>query len=221
MRFACEFEEGTEKFALPGIAKPSRSPRANEVFEFCDYAATTFTMNFCNDYELQIKDDRRSRYYNSLKSSMNAEQKGAFEKLLAAVQAYIKAHASEVDQGGTIRVVRTIESQDILEDLFHTDLVHFESRKWPELSGNQIAGVDALLHSEYEMKLKQLIAQPQEDIDEGAVSAEDLSSVEGTWEAYRDAWVEFARLRYPAAITAIRAKITFDRYRLLKTISIW
>jgi hypothetical protein len=42
--------------------------------------------------------------------------------------------------------------------------------------------------------------------------------VEGTWQTYRDAWVEFARLRYSAAVAVIRAEITLDRYRLLKTI---
>jgi hypothetical protein len=42
--------------------------------------------------------------------------------------------------------------------------------------------------------------------------------VEETWEKYRDAWVSFARLRYPHAVAAIRAEITLDRYRLLKTI---
>jgi hypothetical protein len=56
-------------------------------------------------------------------------------------------------------------------------------------------------------------------MDEGAVKAEDLSSVERSWEAYRDAWVAFAQVRYPSAVDAIRAQITLDRYRLVKTIS--
>ena len=50
---------------------------------------------------------------------MPAEQRAAFEKLLAAQDAYIKAHASEVDQGGTIRVIRTIGSEGILKNLFY------------------------------------------------------------------------------------------------------
>jgi hypothetical protein len=218
MRFACESEEGMATLALPDIAKLKGLPRARRPFEFCDYAATTFTMNFCSGYEYQIEDDRRSRYYNSLKSSMTPEQQAAFEKLLASQNAYIEAHASEVDQGGTIRVIRTIGSQGILEDLFHTEVVHFERKKWPVLSDNQIAGADALLHREYEKKLQQLGTQTKEAIDQGAVTASDLSKVEATWEAYRDTWVALARLRYPAAVAAIRAEITLDRYRLLKTI---
>ncbi len=132
------------RLALPSIAKLNGPPRARAPFEFCDYAATTFTMNFCTGYESQIEDDRRSRYYESLKSSMTAEQQVAFEKLLAAQNAYTKAHSSEVDQGGTIRVVRTSGSQGILKDLFQTEVAHFERKKWPVLSADQITNADAL-----------------------------------------------------------------------------
>jgi hypothetical protein len=97
-------------------------------------------------------------------------------------------------------------------------VVHFEHKKWPVLSDNQIATADALLHREYVKKLQQLRTQSKESIDQGSVTADHLSSVEETWQAYRDAWVAFARLRYPAAVAAIRAEITLDRYRLLKTI---
>jgi lysozyme inhibitor LprI len=218
MRFACESEEGMAMLALPDIAKLNGAPRARGFFEFCDYAATTFTMNFCSGYVSEIADERRSRYYNSLKSSMTGDELAAFATLLAAQNAYIEVHASEVDQGGTIRVIRTVGSQRILKDLFHTDVVHFEGKKWPVLSESQITTADALLHREYVKKLQQLRTQSKESIDQGSVTADHLSSVEETWQAYRDAWVAFARLRYPAAVAAIRAEITLDRYRLLKTI---
>jgi hypothetical protein len=79
MRFACESEEGMAKLAMPDIAKLNGSPRVNGPFEFCGYADSTITMNFCTWYESQIDDDRRSRYYNSLKSSMNPAQQAAFD----------------------------------------------------------------------------------------------------------------------------------------------
>jgi len=219
MRFACESEEGMAMLALPDITKLNGSLPAHGPFEFCDYAATTITMNFCFGYTSEIEDDRRSRYYDSLKSSMTPEQRAAFERLLFAENAYVVAHASEVDQGGTIRGIRTLGSMNILKDLFHTEVVHFERERWPVLSEGQIAGADALLRREYEEKLQQLGTQTKEDIAQGAVTATHLSGTEKTWETYRDAWVAFAHLRYSAAVTAIRAEIIFDRYRLLKTIN--
>ncbi len=218
MRFACESEEGMARHAMPDIAKLNGSPHAHGPFEFCDYAESTVQMNFCTWYESQIDDDRRSRYYNSLKTSMTPEQKEAFERLLTAQDAYIKAHASEVDQGGTIRGIRTMGSQAILKDLFHTEVVHFERKRWPVLSDNQVATADSLLHRQFEKTLRKLRTRPKEETYEGAVTSDHVASVEETWGTYRNAWVEFARLRYPSAAAAIRAEITLDRYRLLKTI---
>jgi hypothetical protein len=218
IRFACESEEGMATLALRDISKANGAPREHGPFEFCDYAASTITMNFCSGYASEIEDDRRDRYYSSLKSSMSQDQRAAFEKLLAAQSAYIEAHALEVNQGGTIRGIRTIGSESILKDLFRTDVLHFERKKWPELSDNQIATADGVLRREYEKKLQQLRAQTEDEINEGAVTADHLASVEKTWENYRDAWIAFARLRYPSAVATIRAEISLDRYRLLKTI---
>jgi hypothetical protein len=218
IRFACESDEGIATLALRNIAKSKGSSSGSTAFEFCDYASTTIAMTFCSRYASHIEDDRRNRFYNSLKSSMTPAQRAAFEKLLAAHNAYIEAHASEVYQGGTIRGIRTMSSQNILKDLFHTDVIHFERKKWPALSAAQITTADTLTRREHDKTLERLRKHTKEEIDEGAVSAEDLSKVEPTWETYRDAWVAFARLRYPAKVTAIRAQITLDRYRLLKTI---
>lgn len=218
MRFACEAEQGMAMLALPDIKKIEHSPRTHGLFEFCHYAASTITMNFCLGYSSEVADAQRNRYYNSLKASMTPEQQRAFEALLKAENAYINAHASEVYQGGTIRAMRTIGSQEILKDLFHTEIVHFERKKWPQLSSHQIRTADVTLQREYQKALQQLRAQSKESMDEDAVTADDLSKVEAVWKPYRDAWSAFARLRYPAAAPAIHTKITLDRYRLIKTI---
>lgn len=218
MRFACEAEPEMAKLALQEIAKPDHSVRGHQPFEFCDYAATTFTMNFCSGYESEMADDRRNRYYESLKASMSPEQRVAFGKLLAAEDAYVEAHAAEVDQGGTIRTVRTLGSQSILRNLFHSEVVRFQQKKWPGVSRERIAAADGLLRREYEDKLKQLRAQTKQEIEGGAVTADSVSRVEEVWERYREAWAMFARFRNPGAEEAVRAEITLERYRLLKTI---
>lgn len=218
MRFACESEEGMASLALPDVAKLNGSLPAHGPFEFCIYALTTFTMNFCEGYISEFEDERRSRYYNSLKPSMSPEQLAAFEKLLAAQTTYIKAHVAEVDQGGTIRVIRTIGSQKILKDLFRSELTQFEHKKWPALSSNQMTGADVLLDREYAKTLQSLRKQTKEEIEMSGITADDLSKIEASWQAYRNAWVEFAHLRYPSAVAVIRAQITLDRCRLVKTI---
>lgn len=218
MRFACEAEEGMAMLALPEIEKLNNSLPAHGPFEFCDYAATTFTMNFCSGYASEIETNRRDRYYETLKSQMNPAQREAFDKLIAAENAYVEAHASEVDQGGTIRGMRTIGSMNILHRLFRAEIGQLERKQWPVASSSQVKTADGLLHDEYETKVQQLRSHTKEEIDEGAVTADHLANVEQLWEKYRDAWTTFARLRYPEAEARIRAEITIDRYRLLNTI---
>lgn len=218
IRFACESDEGIAQLALPEIPKLTGSSSPRAPFEFCDYAATTITMNFCSLYRTEVDDDRKSRYYRSIEISMKSEEKTAFEKLLAASDKYINDHGLEVDQGGTIRGIRTSGSQNILKDLFRTELSRFENKKWPALSENQVKTADVSLRHELLDKIQELSKQTQEQIRDGAVSADDLKKVQKSWENYRDAWFAFAQLRYPSAAQQIRAQIILDRYRFVKTI---
>jgi hypothetical protein len=207
MRFACEAEEGMAMLALPDIKKLDGAFPKHAPFEFCHYATTTVTEEFCLDYESEIESDRRGRYYKKLESQMSPPQRKAFHALLAAEKAYVNAHVFEVDQGGTIRAIRTLGSKNILERLFHAEIVQFENKDWPAFSDKQAIDSDRRLH-----------AHTQEEIDGGAVTADHLARVEDVWEKYRDAWETFGRLRYPTAEARIHAEITIDRYRLLKTI---
>ena len=58
----------------------------------------------------------------------------------------------------------------------------------------------------------------KEEVGMSAVTESGLGHVEEAWKSYCDAGTAFARLRYPSAAEAIRAKVTLDRRRLLKTI---
>ena len=98
-------------------------------------------------------------------------------------------------------------------------MVQFERKEWPKLSEESIRTAVGALDREYAQTLERLRSRKKEDVYEGAVTAGGVESAEKSWEAYRDAWVAFARVRYPADVDAIAAKIELDRYRLLKTIS--
>jgi hypothetical protein len=217
MRLACELQDGAGQYALEHLAKePSHGQEKR--FEFCDYSFPTVSANFCMEYSSEIEDEHRNRYYQSLKASMTAEQSDAFDKLLSAKKVYVKAHAYEVYQGGTMRNIRTMTSQKILEDLFLSEVVRFEKKEWPKLSSSHIAKAGSLASQQYAKTGQELRKQTREQIEEGAVTASDFAKAETAWEAYRDAWAEFAHQRYPSAEAAIVAQIEMDRYRLLRTI---
>lgn len=222
MRLACESDDTMARAAARDLAGLDNPREKHGPFEFCDHAWTTFTASFCTGYQSEIEDARRNRYFNALKSTMNTKQRTAFDKLLSARDAYIDAHASEVYQGGTIHNIRTANSQTILKNLFKTEVTRFERKEWPTLSRQELRLADVWLNREYERKLGLSHPHTDDEARDGVVTREGLVSVEATWLVYRDAWVTFARLRYPAVVNRIRSAITLDRYRLVKTIdAIW
>jgi hypothetical protein len=222
MRFACEADQEMARQAVRDIEGLDGRPPARRPLEFCDHAWTTLTATFCTEYATEVEEARRTRYFNALRSSMTPEQRRAFERLLSARDTYIEAHASEVYQGGSIHNRRTTKSQAILKDLFQTHVIRFERKEWPAHSRQALRSADAWLNREYQKKVAAAPPHTAEDSREGAVAPEDLATVEKTWRAYREAWVAFARLRYPVAVDQIRTVITLERYRLVKTIGpIW
>ena len=217
MRFACESEAEMAELALPAVAKWNGPGANQDPFEFCDYAASTLTMGFCRAYAAEVEEAQRSRYYDGLRVSMPPEEKEAFENLLTAQQKYVAAHALEVYQGGTNRSVRSIESRRILDERFHAEIRRLERKQLPSLSRRQRVGVDAVLDRELKATLTRLRSAKGSN-DPGAVKADDVARVQDAWRSYHDAWIKFARLRYPKAYDAVRAKIVLDRACLLKTI---
>lgn len=217
MRFACEFDKRAVPYAQQRLQEPAA---AGKPFELCDDASTTFTGNFCMEYQGEIRYDRRHRSEVALEAGMAATQRAAFRRLLKARDRYISTHDSELDQSGTIHTMRNMGSEEILASLFQAELHQFERKQFPRLSAGRRAAIDADLQREYQVTLGALNARAPADTYEGAVAvtAEGVTKVQHTWLPFRDAWTDFARARYPHAAGAIRALITQDRVRLLKTI---
>jgi hypothetical protein len=109
-------------------------------------------------------------------------------------------------------------SQKILQDLFRSEIIHFENKKWPTLTGAQIARADSSVNREFGKALQESRKLTKEEIEDGEVTPEQLSKAQKEWEAYLHAWAAFVHVRYPNEEAAIKAQIEMDRYRLLETI---
>lgn len=217
MRFACEFDKRAVPYTQQRLEVPAA---AGKPFELCDDASTTFTGNFCMEYQGEIRYERRHRSEVALEARMTATQRAAFRRLLELRDRYISTHDSELDQSGTIHTMRNMGSEEILASLFQAELRQFERKQFPRFSASRRAAIDADLQREYQATLGALNARPQADTYEGAVAvtAEGVTKVQQAWLPFREAWTDFARVRYPEAADAIRTLITQDRVRLLKTI---
>ena len=217
LRFACEaagapaeisirIEDIGSRFQKPGLAKKK--------FTFCDDITSGFMEGFCAAESSELEDLERSLALNALASKMTPVQRDSFNKLVKLEQAYASAHgAGEIDISGSARAMFEIDAEDTLRDDFAAAVQSFEAGGLPAKSRRAYRDADARLNSVYRKAIDQ--AEEHKN-DYGAVQPEGIRNAERAWLKYRDAWAEFARLRYPGvASDDLLVLLTNDRTSIL------
>ena len=199
LRFACEAGGAPAEIAIRLKHIESLDTKvlaASAKFDFCDDITSGFMEGFCAAYSSELADQRRSEPMNAISARMSPTQREAFIQLVKAQEAYAHAHATgEIDLGGTARAMYQIDAEQTLRDDFLVALQSFEAGKFPTGSAAHYRNADARLNSAYR---KAIIDAEVHKNDYGAVQPEGIRGAERAWLTYRDAWVTFAKLRYPA-----------------------
>lgn len=126
-RLACELSGGLVREAFGNLDARETAARNAKPFEVCDYAATTFEMNFCAGYSLEANDARRNETLDRISKNWAANQKEAFQAARTAFEEYaadVSKH--ETYRGGTIRTVRMIGVEEDLHAKFVADFESYE-----------------------------------------------------------------------------------------------
>jgi uncharacterized protein YecT (DUF1311 family) len=217
LRFACEQGWAPAEFEarirhLESLQKrpAGTAPR----FSFCDDITSGFMGGFCAAYDSEIADGRRKDQLQAITSRFTPAQRSAFEALGKLEEAYAQAHgADEIDLSGSARGMFEIDAEQTLRDDFVAALQSFESGKYPTGSTEDYHHADVGLNSVYRKAMSDANAHKGEY---GAVQPEGIRDAERAWLKYRDAWVAFAKLRYPAvAPNAWLVLLTKDRTSIL------
>jgi uncharacterized protein YecT (DUF1311 family) len=217
LRFACEAEGAPAEISIRIQHLDSlnaKTSAANAKFSFCDDITSGFMEGFCAAYYSELADQKRSATFSPMTAKMSQAQKEAFGKLARAEEAYAHAHADgEIDLSGTARAMFQIDAEQTLRDDFLAALQTFEAGKYPNGSAKAYEEADALLNSAY----RKAISDAEEHMKEyGAVQPNGIRDAERAWLRYRDAWVAFARLRYPdVSQEAWLILLTRDRISIL------
>ncbi len=197
-RFVCEAEGAPKEIEIrlehiESLRENAQS--AESKFDFCDDMTSGFTEGFCAAYGSEIEDQRREGSIKSITSQFTSAQLEAFNSLLKSESSYAHAHAAgEVDTSGTARAMYQIDAEDTLRDDFMEAIRMFESGEYPKGSDKDFQDADARLNSAYR---KALSDAEQHKADYGAVQPDGIRNAERAWLKYRDAWLAFAKLRYP------------------------
>lgn len=217
LRFACEASGAPAEisYRLKDIeSRFAKSAAEAAKFSFCDDISSGFMQGFCAAYFSELADASRTKSLISMAASMNQAQRQAFEQLNKLEQSYARAHADgEIDLSGTARAMFQIDAEDSLRDDFISALQSFEAGKFPTGATEAFQGADARLNATYRHVMNRT---EEHKNDYGAIQPEGIRAAERSWLKYRDAWLQFAKLRYPGVAPEVwLTLLTNDRASVL------
>ncbi len=216
-RFACEAGGAPAEIAIRIRHLESLgagSPATGSTFDFCDDITSGFMEGFCAAYGSEIGDQKRATSLDALASRFTPVQRSAFEALHKSEEEYADAHArGEIDLSGTARAMFQIDAEQSLRDDFLAALQSFEKGDLPKGITNDAHEADQRLNAAYGKVMQDAEIHKA---DYGAVQPEGIRNAERAWLKYRDAWLAFAKLRYPDVDSdSWLALLTTDRTSVL------
>ena len=166
---------------------------------------------WCSDLRARRKAPERDAGLSKLSASWLAPQQAAFAGQRQALKAFVEARDGEVDKRGTLRDAMMTAEEERQRDAF-VDLVARAE------AGRVGAGTPAQAKASDE-RLNGTWARLKATRDSGAstVTMKDMLIALRAWLKYRDAWVRFAALHYPAVPAPTRgALLTQQREKELE-----
>jgi uncharacterized protein YecT (DUF1311 family) len=216
LRFACE--SGLEASGQEDILALPNEPHVAENekrFKYCDEVRTTMEIGICAAWNSEIQDQARLNSIRALSADWPTTQKSALLDLVKANEAYSKAHArGEIDLSGSGRAVWEFDAEWLLRERFVSALNAVEKGQLPRGTAADFASADTALNRTYKKAIS--IAEAGKS-GYGAVQPEGVRDAERAWLIYRDAWIAFAKLRYPTRDpNAWLTLLTNDRIAVLE-----
>ena len=180
-------------------------------FDFCDDITSGAMGGVCSDRDSRLAAVERKARMARFQASLAASQTVAFAALTKAMEAYASAHGgNETDLSGSLRAAFVIEAEDSVRTAFETDVSALAAGKLPMATAGDLARADAALNVAYRAAMAQTYPEMT------GIRHEGIRGAERAWIAYRDAFVRFAALRWPAvSADAVKTKLTRDRTSLL------
>jgi hypothetical protein len=202
IRFACEsgWAPGEVDGHVTHIEATDRASISKDhTFRFCEDVSSDFMESFCENYDAQLADQARSDALKSLSSGWPELQQTAFAMLEEAQITYSAAHAKgEVSAAGASRSSLQIRAQQSVRDSFLAAVRAYEKGGIPDYSAAEAKRSEG----ELERVFAKAVADAEAaEAGEDTVRPEDLRAAEVAWRRYRDAWIIFAKYRYPSVTT--------------------
>ncbi len=174
------------------------------VFDICDDITSGLMDGLCAELNYEKAAFKRDLKMDSILKNWPVKDTVAYSKLSAAADNFFQLRSGdEVDESGTSRVAMEMEEQDSLEKNFLDKIEKADKCNFPNYSNDDFIKADKELNLVYRKIMN------CKTFEWGTVTQEQIKSVEIKWIKYRDAWVDFGKIRCP--------EITEDSWKTLLT----
>jgi len=161
-------------------------------FDWCDDITSGLMQGWCASIVSRQQAQARDAGQAALVATWPAAQRAAYESLQRSLAAFVKARDGEVDLSGTARAALLIAAEDEVKESFDDLLRRAEAGKLAAGTAANAQAADAALNATW----KKLRSAP--DLELGTIKLDDIVQAQRAWLKYRDAWVAFGHVRYPA-----------------------
>lgn len=166
-------------------------------FDLCDDLSSGELEGRCQGFYARAQTRALQRQLAALSLRLSAPQRTLLARLAAAEARFADLHGDEeTDRSGSWQVGDTIEASSAIHWQFAADLQALENGRpalppaaaLPALAAGQQQRYDSLAHA---------ATDPHQRLGDSSITPDGVRHTQQAWQAYRDAWLAFARARYP------------------------
>jgi uncharacterized protein YecT (DUF1311 family) len=218
-RFACEAGLGASLGDIEAL--PAGSGPGQKKFKYCAEVRAPALVSLCTEWNKEIAawnkeqaSDARQNPVDSLTAQWPAAQRDALLALARAADAYSAAHAQgEVDLSRTGHAAAETAAERMLRERFIAAVKACEQGRLPRASAADSQSAQDAMNRIFPRAVAAAgAAKPAH----GSVGPDGIRKAQQAWLVYRDAWLNFAKVRYPSSShDAWVALLTNDRVAIL------
>jgi hypothetical protein len=189
------------------LARLRGAARRGPAFHYCDDVRGGLAEGLCSAHRAALARPQREAALRALIARWTPEEKAAFEPLRRAFEEFVAASAAGDLASASLRG----RLEQGLRDQFAEMLQRLSNGRAPRFTAGQFGTEDLQLNQAYRARL-----EDERQYDAPGISVASLQNAQRAWLRYRDAFIAFARVKYPTvARDSLAAWITRNRSEII------
>ncbi len=198
--YACQVEGAPAESdgRVTELADLARQHWTGRDFGFCGNITSGLASGYCADHEARVAGARRDAALAGLSRGWAPAEQQGLAGLRRALEAFVQAEGAAQDATGSARAAFAIEAEEAVRTDFLDKMQRLATGRAPTYSAAQYRAADARLNAVYGRIIRDFAAQGDAGAAAGAPTVTATRAAQRAWLHYRDAFIAFAALKFPA-----------------------